>query len=210
MGLKESQAALARLLTETKLREQFFAAPEAIEPLLKLNPDETRLLLQITAARAGEMARSLQSKRRNEVAKLLPRTCVLLSGEFAPLFRQFAAGFTPDGVAKHREDAQAFAAFLLQSPALRGAPAWRRDLLRYEAVWLRLEGRRFMARLFRYEAWTETGAVAGTQKPPFSPAVLVWFRLSQKTNWRVAYLRPPRLLSQRAGTPTETVRRFAW
>ena len=207
MGLKESQAALARLLTETELREQFFNAPDVIGTRLKLTPGESRQLQQITASKTEALARSLQSKRRNEIAKLLPRTCDLLENGFAPLFRQFAASFTPQGVNKHREDALTFATFLRHSPALKAAPAWRRELLCYETACLQFEGRRFLARLFFHDAQALRSAGTKTQAVPFSPAVILWFRFSRKANGRVVCLHLPRL---RSAPASALIRGASW
>ena len=188
MGLKETQAALARLLTETELRERFFAAPESGGAELGLDAGETRQMQALTAWKVGEMARSLQSKRRSEIAKMLPRTCELLENNFGPIFRRFAADFTPCGVNKHREDALRFAAFLQRSEALRNAPVWRRDLLRSEAAGLQFKGRKFMmARLFFHDAQAMRDADPETPELPFAPHLIVWFRLPKKLNRRAAF-----------------------
>ena len=192
MGLKESQAALARLLTETKLREQFFAAPESVGAQMGLTPEESHHLQSLTAPTAETMARSLQNKRRNEVTKLLPRTCVLLNKDFAPLFRQFAADFTPRSVNKPREDALAFAKFLRQCEALRKCPAWRRDLLRYETARLQSDGRRFLARLFLHDAQAITTTGADTQNLRFHPSVILWLQFSPKSARRIVRLQATR------------------
>ena len=136
MGLKETQTALARLLTETHLRERFFADPEAVGRTLDLSPEETRQMLSLSAWQVESMARSLQSKRLGEIRKLLPRSCSALQGRLAPLFRKYAAGSAaPQGVHKHRDDAIAFADYLLQnkethSPEFRRTLRWERDSLR--------------------------------------------------------------------------------
>src|SRR5687767_13985849 len=98
MGLIVIQEAMARLYTDTGLREQFFSDPESVCEFLGLDSKEFEQLSQLSRTQVDHFAGSLQQKRLNEVEKLLPLTRRALGKEFVRLFFEFAESFVPKGI----------------------------------------------------------------------------------------------------------------
>jgi len=177
MGLTQQQELLARLFTDAALRERFGVDPEAVGREFRLSDEEAR---QIAAVRGVEtFACSLLGKRLGEVREVLPLTAEVLSGDFVPLFREYAesAGAPPPG--GPRADAVRFTDFLARRSV---GPPWIGDLARYEAVWLGASPRLLTARFFRYPVPRLARAVLGG-KPSGRvtpvPTVALWFRVGR-------------------------------
>ncbi|MDQ3814114.1 MAG: hypothetical protein M3347_09200 [Armatimonadota bacterium] len=197
MGLAQTQQLLARLYTDTPLRERFFADPRQVGAELGLTSADVQQMLALSEQEVNFFAASLQSKRRNEVGKLLPLTSRALGDRFAALFRHYADAHVPQGLKKHRDDAVEFAAFLSEVINAPHVAPWIRDLASYEASWLRAEEptRRWMLRRFRYnvgELVHRTGdELAATPCP--QPTLALWFRLWPRRSLHHIILRLPRL-----------------
>jgi hypothetical protein len=171
MGLADVQRVLARLYTDGALRERFFADPEATGATLGLSADEARLLAHLPARETRFYARSLQRKRRDQVAAVLPLTRRALNGAFEALFADYAETPSPSGPKKGRADAIAFAAFLARPPdAAPLVPSWVRELACYEAAWLQSTDPAFRCRVhcFRYPVGriAHTLSLGGTAATP--------------------------------------------
>ena len=151
MGLTDVQSALARLFTESALRESLFLDPQRAAEELGLSACEAAQVAQLSAAQVGYFAASLIAKRRHEVEKLLPLTHHLLGRQFHDAFEHYAAVPIPHGLQKHHADALGFAAFY-QEQGLLLNPPWSMDVLRYETAWLEAASpqRRWLFRRFRY------------------------------------------------------------
>src|SRR5215207_7492741 len=135
MGLAQVQGFLAELYTEAGLRTRFLVAPETVAGEYGLSSEETQQIRQLSAEQVAFFAGSLQRKRLNGVAGLLPLSRRALGESFAELFMEFADTFVPCGTSKHRQDARAFAEFVERMAKGRqiGSP-WVLDLMRYEAA----------------------------------------------------------------------------
>lgn len=197
MGLAETQKALARLYTDARLRERFFADPLGTGEELGLGRDEAQQLAGLSARQVNFFAGSLHAKRLQEVRDLLPLTARALGERAAPLFREYAETNLPGGVRKHRADAAGFADYLAGGGALGGADSlWVADLARYEKA--RLEAadmpRGLIARRFNFAVdELARDAVRGDLRPPQrrKATLAVWFRLSPGSRLRHTVLRLP-------------------
>ena len=150
MGLAEVQTALARLYTDAAWRAEFFAAPPRVGATVGLTAAEAQQLTQLQTAEVNFFALTLHGKRLNEIHKLLPLAHRAFGRQFDDYFRAYAETYLPDGTKKHLDDALAFAVFL--PAAQTDAPAWARDVLRYETARLiALQPKPcFIARRFRH------------------------------------------------------------
>jgi hypothetical protein len=184
MALAEVQRALARLYTDTAVRERFLADPARVGAALGLSADEAALLARLPAAQLRYFADSLRRKRLGEVAKRLPLTHQALGARFAARFWQYADTFLPHGPHKHRQDAVAFAAFLARTAAL--DPPWAGELARYEAAWLESAAptRRALWLRLGYPPGRLIQAAAGGATPPApQPSLALWLRLRPGGRW---------------------------
>ena len=98
MGLADTQRLLARLYTDPRVREQFFAHPATVAAQLSVPPADLHVLSHLPRTEITRFARSLQNKRLGDTAKLLPLTRRALGRHFAPRFLAWAdrgAGVPP-------------------------------------------------------------------------------------------------------------------
>ncbi|HWE37279.1 MAG TPA: hypothetical protein VG406_11990 [Isosphaeraceae bacterium] len=195
MGLAESQALLARLLVDAALRERFVADPTGVAAAFGLDAEEASGLARASADQVAWFADSLVRKRRGAVAKCLPLTRRALGGDrFDSLFRRHAAAFIPGGVARHRDDAIAFADLLGRVEDI--ATTWLGDLVRLEAASLRASEpvRRWsQCRLRHRPDAVLRAALDGADPPPRPcPCLIVWFRTTRRGRLRRLVLAPPR------------------
>ena len=115
MELAQQQRLLARLYTNSALRQRFFAEPQAVLRELGIDPSSTPTLAAVSPTEIQFFARSLQRKRLGDVAKLLPRTRRLLDDRFEALFLEYADKPVPPAPPQGRADALAFATFVQRS-----------------------------------------------------------------------------------------------
>jgi hypothetical protein len=184
MGLAETQKALARLYTDARLRERFFADPFKTGEEFGLGRDEAQQLARLSARQVNFFAGTLHAKRLQEVRDLLPLTFRALAERAAPLFREYAETNLPGGVKKHRADAAGFADYLATADALGGADSrWVADLARYEKTWLEAADmpRGVITRRFRFAVNAlARDVLSGNTQPAAHPktTLAIWFRLS--------------------------------
>lgn len=112
MSLKEQQNLLARLYTDSDLREEFFIEPDKIGFDFSLTRQEIAEIVEIAPQALDFFAESLFWKRLREAEKFIPLTVKILNRDFQPLFRRFSQTFNPQTVKKHHEDALEFCRFL--------------------------------------------------------------------------------------------------
>lgn len=104
--------AIATLLSDRDLREQFRNSPQAIAEHLGLAGAELELVARLDPAGLEQQAETLLNKRWHEVQKLLPMTLSSLGSEAAELYRFYAQQQWPQGHRRHLLDAAGFIAFL--------------------------------------------------------------------------------------------------
>ena len=114
MTLRQQQDLLARICTDSRLREEFVRNPEKTGASFGLTAVESNEIAELSAEQLRYFSNSLISKRLHEVEKLLPRTRAALGDEFGPLFRAFSREFVPNSIKKHLEDAFEFTAWLIR------------------------------------------------------------------------------------------------
>ncbi|MBD2493504.1 hypothetical protein [Nostoc sp. FACHB-280] len=137
MGLAQTQQVLAQLYTNTEFRGRFFANPQAVGVEFGLSDDEVQQLAEVSSQEVNIFANSLKWKRLGEIRELLPRTAKALGKDFNTLFWRYAETYLPTGIKKHRDDAIAFANFMIKVAQNENLePAWIGDLVRYEQTWL--------------------------------------------------------------------------
>jgi hypothetical protein len=131
MGLMQTQALLARLFTDARLRQAFFESPVATAMDFGLGADEAQTLAGLDRREVADFARSLLGKRALDARKALPATARALGKDFDALL--FDAIDGPPGPLRHRADAASLTALLA---ARAGEPPWLGDLARYEMVFV--------------------------------------------------------------------------
>jgi hypothetical protein len=131
LGLRETQALLARLFTDAKLRHAFFEDPRGAAHGLGLSEDEAKTLAALDKREVEEFARCLLGKRALDARKVLPLTAKALGENFDRLLFEACDG--PPSPARHRGDAAALARLL---EGRKGEPAWIGDLARFEMAFV--------------------------------------------------------------------------
>jgi hypothetical protein len=139
VSLEAVERTLARLYTDDRFRERFYAGPEAAAAL-GLGEDELRELLVVDRAQVERFAESLKRKRLGEVRGLLPSLRDAMDGRaFADMFFEFARAFVPEGVHKHHADAIRFAGWVAERADREVGNAARFERARL-GLFFRLEG----------------------------------------------------------------------
>lgn len=181
MGLVEIQNALARLYTDSYLRERFIKDAANVGRELGLNEIEASELSKISPEELSFFSDSLVWKRLNEVEKLLPLTRKILREKFRDEFQSFADTYNPTGIKKHLEDAQAFCDYVLK----KNVTGWQKDLIRFEQARLEFNGlgKRLLMRRFNFnvfevmEKLSRDEAIEDVRKKKWCG---VWYRLGEK------------------------------
>ncbi len=131
MGLSQTQALLARLFTDARLRRAFFEGPRETARGFGLSESEAATLEALDRREVEDFARSLLGKRALDARKALPLTAKALGAAFDGLLFEAIEG--PPAPERHRADAAALARLLAERDS---APAWIGDLARYEMAFV--------------------------------------------------------------------------
>ncbi len=120
---------LARLLSNARYREDFFAHRETEITKLEISPAEAEALRKLDAQAVEQQAEALILKRLRHVGEILPDTFQLQQQDGQALFTEFANQFWPTSHQRHLQDALRFAEWLLKN----GKPIEQAELnrLRY-------------------------------------------------------------------------------
>lgn len=145
MGLIQTQALLARLFTDAKLRRAFFENPEEAARSFGFSDEDAATLAALDKREVEEFARCLLGKRALDAHKVLPLTAKALGEDFDRLLFEAIDG--PPSPERHRGDAAALARLL---EVRKGAPAWIGDLARFEMAFVSAARPGFFLRRF---AW---------------------------------------------------------
>lgn len=131
MGLMQTQALLARLFTDAKLRRAFFEEPVATGMHFGLDGAEAERFAELNEREVEDFARSLLGKRALDARKALPLTAQALGPAFdSMLFEAIEGAPTRE---RHRADAAALSLLLASR---RMEPLWIGDLARYEMAFV--------------------------------------------------------------------------
>lgn len=184
MGLVEVQKTLAQLYTSRELREKFLASPKTVAKDLGLNPKDLEQLTQLSTFHLREFSESLHYKRMGEVRDLLPFTSKSLKTKFSELFLKFADGYLPSGVKKHRDDAIAFAEFIIKNS---DCLDWCKEIANYESTRLKLaeSSKVLIFRLFHFPLKKIFFQLLQAQEPIVEKqfTLAIWVRLPGKKTW---------------------------
>jgi hypothetical protein len=125
--------------------------PERLKRECNMSDEDLETLKQLSAAQVEFFANTLRSKRREEVAKMLPRTVEALGGQHKLMFNRYMATYLPSGDKKHLEDALRFA-YYLETHETPNKP-WIGSIASYERAWLEITSgrKRFIARRLFYD-----------------------------------------------------------
>jgi len=144
MPASDFTTVLARLLSESALRAEFTSSKERVLGGFELSRGDREGLLGLDACDLELQAQALVTKRRTEVASLLPDTFALLGIErSAALFAMYAETNWPDTHRRHLEDAVKFGEYLQRV----GAPVSESEL---NLLRFRLQGRHFSVRVIEH------------------------------------------------------------
>ncbi len=148
MALAEVQRALAALATNEAARDRLRVEPEAFARDFALAPGELAQVRTIGEARVLAYVDSLQRKRVAEAVRLLPLSARADGAELRRAFGRHARR-VPLGSGKLRyvRDVLTFAGEAARDP---GEPRALRELLDYEATWLRAASATAFIRLRAY------------------------------------------------------------
>jgi hypothetical protein len=185
MGLRETQALLARLFTDAQLRRAFFEAPVATGKGFGLGAAEAETLARLDRREVEDFARSLLGKRALDARKALPLTARALGEAFDPLLFDAIEG--PPAPQRHRADAAALATLLASR---RCEPPWIGDLARYEMAFVSAgrPGALFLMRVFDWpvdDIARQMMAGAAVQAGPRRRVGLWWRAPGGRLFWRV-------------------------
>jgi hypothetical protein len=131
LGLRGTQALLARLFTDAKLRRAFFEDPQGAARSFGFSDGDAATLAALDKREVEEFARCLLGKRALDVRKILPLTAKALGEDFDRLLFEAIDG--PPSPDRHRGDAAALARLLA---ARKSEPAWIGDLARFEMAFV--------------------------------------------------------------------------
>lgn len=129
MGLMQTQALLARLFTDARLRRVFFEDPQGAAQGFGLSQEEAKTFARLDRREVEEFARCLLGKRALDARKVLPFTARALGADFDRLLLEAIDG-SPSRE-RHRSDAAALARLL---SARASGPPWIGDLARFETA----------------------------------------------------------------------------
>jgi hypothetical protein len=195
MGSNERQQALARLLADQQLRENFFKDPRGVGHELGFGPEEVRRLAELTPEHLGAFARTARSRWLNQTAKLMPLTSRVLGERFATEFANFTRTHLPGGALKFMEDALTFNRHL--GAALKGERRWVLDLLRYERARIRAADprRRVVVTVFRHDISRLVRSLARKEDADVfrRPCLALWTRFRRGQSVRYAVVMLPRM-----------------
>jgi hypothetical protein len=192
MSLINLQQALARIYTDSKLRNIFLTNPDVVGKSLGLDCHEIQQLSQLSSQQVNLFASSLKRKRLGEIRKLLPLTNKILKKEFDRLFFSFAETYLPTGNRKHLLDSIAFCNFIQQNLTPEKNQPWLFDILSYETIRLKmlLGKQKFIWSRFNYHPESLVNSLHLESQPVLDtqPTIGIWFKLTPNSQWRSLFI----------------------
>lgn len=140
MELAATQKLLARLFTDSQLRNRFYANPVKVGAEFGLSPETASTLAVVPEARVHDFAKSVRRRRLEAVTRLLPCSAKCLGPAFGEAFRDYVLQHALPAEAQAWFDAVSFGRFFRQWIRNRkGVPTWQQELLAYESERLGFE-----------------------------------------------------------------------
>ena len=122
--------AFARLLVDPALRRTYRHKPAVVARQLAVAENQRKAFCNLDPDNLERQAAGLISKRRYEVARIIPQTWNRLTvAEESALFQNHAIAYWPTGHKRHQQDAVEFCRFLIRHD--------KRLVVRSEFNWLR-------------------------------------------------------------------------
>ncbi len=200
MSLLTVQQVLARIYTDSKLRDDFLTNPDVVGINLGLNCQEIAQLSKLSRQQVNLFASSLKRKRLGEIHKLLPLSYKVLGKKFDRLFSKYSETYLPTGSKKHLLDAVFFSNFL-QEYLTRDNPysTWLLDILDYEKVKLKMLQRKrlFICDRFDYNLESLINSLDFNSQPrlTFQPNIGIWFKLIPNSKLRCVFITIPQFFN---------------
>lgn len=107
--------AVARLLTDRRLREHFEQDPRAVADRIGIEAESYLEFTRLDASSIARQAEGLIEKRLQEVISMAPKTTNKLSNNLRELFQFYAEKYWPTGHRRHSLDAMHFLEFLARN-----------------------------------------------------------------------------------------------
>ena len=189
MSLIALQNALARIYTDSKLRDDFLTNPDVVGRTLKLNCVEIQQLSKLSSQQVNMFASSLKYKRLGAIRKLLPLTAKVLKNKFNQLFFQYAETYLPSKNNKHLEDAISFTKFILDTSQKDLNCDWVWDIVLYEHKFLKAIATEKLV-MFGYFNYSWKSLINSLQPANSAPNIVpqrnltIWFRFNPRNKWR--------------------------
>lgn len=187
MELAATQKLLARLCTDSILRNRFYADPAAVGRNFGLKPAECKRIAEnLPQEQVHSFTKNLRRKRLADVTAELPITNTAIGRQFAEVFKEYViANPPPEGAASWR-DALGFGAFFHQYASEHQLqPNWARHLLHFECraieaehTDVRFKFAFYLRRIPRFARQIE--AKKDAQKPALFPSFAIWWRTRRR------------------------------
>lgn len=138
MELAATQKLLARIYTDSTLRNRFFADPVTIGASFGLSPEDAQTLAELPKDDVHDFTKSIRRKRLESATTLLPLSVSALGRRFGELFRGYVVKSQLPADAHPWTDAIRFCEACVTAKKLKvEMQRWELELMRYEGARLK-------------------------------------------------------------------------
>jgi len=135
MELAATQKLLARIYTDSTLRNRFFADPVSIGASFGLSAEEAQTLAELPKDDVHDFTKSIRRQRLESVTALLPETVKILGRRFGELFREYVVKSQLSADAHPWTDAIRFCTACITAQKLKvTVKRWEMEMMRYEGA----------------------------------------------------------------------------
>lgn len=187
MELAATQKLLARLCTDSILRNRFYADPASVGRNFGLKPAESQKIAEnLPQDQVHSFTKNLRRKRLADVTAQLPLTSSAIGRQFAEVFKEYVIQNPPPEGAASWRDALGFRNFFQQyARKNKLKPSWARGLLHFECRGIETEHTdvkfRFAFYLRRIPRFAkQLNAGKDVKAPAPIPSVAIWWRSSKR------------------------------
>ncbi|MGB0578186.1 MAG: hypothetical protein ACPGVU_00665 [Limisphaerales bacterium] len=184
MELAATQKLLARILTDSTLRNRFFADPVTIGASFGLSAEEARVLAELPKDDVHDFTKSIRRQRLETVTALLPDSVSILGRRFGELFREYVVKEQLPADAHPWTDAIRFCTACVKAKKLKvEVQRWELELMRYEGARLEfLHGEKLLQFHFSMSGVTRAAKALAAGKAVTSvlpiPGIAIFIRWS--------------------------------
>ncbi len=187
MELAATQKLLARLCTDSILRNRFYADPAGIGRNFGLKPAESqRIAENLPQHQVHSFTKDLRRKRLADVTAQLPLSSTALGRQFAEVFKEYVIQNPPPEGAASWRDALNFEEFFHQYAAKHKLkPRWARQLLHFECRGIETEHTKVKFRIAFYlqripRFAKQLSAEKEVRAPAPVPSISIWWRSGRR------------------------------